>query len=121
MDEFWNALLKSLPALFTTLAGFLVYKVQQMDKKRDAHDAETKKLLETIKMNTSGISIGLQCILDRYHNEAINQGFITTRQLRHFSDVYEVYKMYGEDPTAEHYMSDLQALPIKEDNPNERN
>lgn len=121
MDDFWNAVLKSLPALLTTLAGFLVYKVQQIDKKRDAQNAANQKLLEQIKTNTSGISTGLQCILDRYHNEAMVQGFITTRQLRHFSDVYEIYKMYGEDPITDHYMDDLKGLPIKEDNQDERN
>lgn len=121
MDEFWDAVFKSLPALLTTLAGFLVYEVKQIDKKRDRQDAQNKELLRQIKTNTNGISTGLQCILDRYHNEAMNQGFITTRQLRHFSDVYEIYKLYGEDPITEHYLSDLQKLPIREDNEEENN
>ncbi len=60
----------------------------------------------------------MQCILDRYHHEAMQQGFTTTRQLRHFSDVYRIYEKYAvehPDTITAHYLTEMEALPIKED------
>ena len=118
MDEFLSALWKALPAIMSTLAGYLVYKLKQVDQKRELEAKKTQKLLDTIKLNLKGTRTALQCILDRYHHEAMQQGFTTTRQLRHFSDVYRIYEKYAvehPDKITAHYLTDMEALPIKED------
>ncbi len=62
MDEFLSALWKALPAIMSTLAGYLVYKLKLVDQKRELEAKKTQKLLDTIQLNLKGTRTALQCI-----------------------------------------------------------
>lgn len=115
----------------TALMGLLTYKIQRKDKRQDEMDRHIKSiadnmaaideltksvlsLTEETSRQGSGMRILLRSSLQSDHRRLMDQGYITSNQLRDFQEAYDCYHQEGGNGTATRWLRDVMDLPIRD-------
>lgn len=73
-------------------------------------------LAEETSRQGQGMRILLRSSMQRDHQRLVDQGYVTSQQLRDFQEAYDIYHQEGGNGTAARWLEDVNNLPI-EDNP----
>lgn len=139
MVDILTALSPVLVALTSGLAGLLLAKQNSRDKKSEQRDIQ----LKAIERNQEQISKSFQLISDLAENHAsllsetarqrdalkillrnslmqdhtrlMEQGYLTSYQLRDFEESYSVYHSEGGNGTATKWLEEIKTLPIHDE------
>ena len=95
MSEFLSI---TYTASLPVILGYIVWLLKEERKDR--------------KANTSGVKEILGYMIDRWHEEYILQGYITTHQFNQFKSVYDAYHENGGNGAREEKWHHIQKLQI---------
>lgn len=89
-----------LSALCTGLIGYLVWFLKKQYSDKSA--------------STKAMKILLRAQIYELHARYMGRGCVEPQELYEFTELYDVYKSFKGNGTAEHMVQDVKKLPIKE-------
>lgn len=141
MSEVLTALSPVFVAFTTGIMAVILAKVNARVKRADEQDEHLKSIQknqESITKNLSlitdlteghakltaelarqgrGMRILLRSSMQADHQRLMNQGYISSHQLRDFEEAYDVYHQEGGNGTATRWLEELKELPIRDIDP----
>lgn len=101
------------------ILGYIVWLLQSNKKREYEKTAKNKEEQEIqehkVKAANKGIMLILRYMLSRYHTEYICQGYVTSKQLSDFEEIYAAYESLGGNSVAVRWREEVLRLPVKDD------